>query len=116
MKKKRDKNAIKQHEVKARLLWKIWILSFIAMGILSIIYNLYSLCANGEIPVKMLSPHQIVTWLIVFIYLFPLLWMVRYHALCSKMKSLLTFSNFLIVFIGLWLIAGLVAMIHAFVR
>jgi len=92
------------HEKKARRLWRWWLLSLLAEGILAIIYVIkigsYSPDPTGRYALVVLTS--------VVCYYLPLLILIRRSAMLAQLSGLCKITSFLIVFFSLWTLAMLI--------
>ena len=100
---------MKTHIVKAKTLSVVWLVSYL-------LYGVGSLLAFGpNVNMENLQLEaQIFTSLIVMLYFYPLLWIIRYHAKLAHMKRLFLIANIVIGLFSFWILAMIVSFLRRY--
>lgn len=94
---------MKSHNAIAKALSALWLGSYLLYGVTSIL----RFGANVKME-NLQFNEQIITSLIVVLFFYPLLWIIRHHAKLAHMKHLLRISNIVIVLFSYWILAMIV--------
>ena len=100
---------MKSHNLIAKSLSVVWLVSYL-------LYGTGSLLAFGpNVNMENLqSEAQILTGLIVVLYFYPLLWIIRHHARLAQMKRLLLTVNIAVILFSFWILAMIVFFLRSF--
>jgi hypothetical protein len=106
MKQEKRKNAVSN-------LWRFWWISLFVIGILAQIHAGFTFLTTGISPYQMLSGHQLFSAGITIFFFLPLMVVINALARRTQMHKIIKRSLGLVIFLAIWSVFALVAIIKA---
>lgn len=99
----------------AKRLSILWIVTYAIASIVINAYTIYVTVVTDTSPIYLLSPLQLTTLLIVLLYFYPLLYLIRHHAKLADMRKTKMVSTVAIGIFTLWLVLNLCTTLSALI-
>ena len=94
---------MKSHASVVKVLGWTWLGSYLICALVNtVLFGFRARIDDLDLPV------QIIVVLIVALYFYPLLWIIRYHAKCAKMDGLVVGITVAICVFSFWLFAAII--------
>ena len=103
---------LKKAEKKAKLLWKIWWISYIISLLAIKIYDAKITFETGESPIKLFNGLHIITFTVTALFFLPFMLVANHYARIAQIKPLVVSTKLISIVMVIWTVFNMIAAIY----